>query len=60
MQIVERFAIRSLHDDERYLEICIGHVTDSSSPVDILCVSAFPDDYAPMLNGVIGALGAKG
>jgi len=60
MQIIERFSIRSLYNHERFLEICIGDVTDSSSPVDILCVSAFPNDYAPLPRTVIGALDAKG
>lgn len=60
MQIIERFPIRSLSNHERYLEICIGDVTDSSTPVDILCVSAFPNDYTPISHGIIGALDAKG
>ena len=60
MQPVASFSTSSLSGHDRRLDLCIGDVTEGEAPVDLLCISAFPDDYTPTPQGVIGALAARG
>jgi hypothetical protein len=60
MRTIATFETTSLAGPRRQLDIAIGDVTDTSTPVDVLCLSAFPNDYSPLPHGVIGALDARG
>lgn len=60
MHHVASFSTSSLSGHKRELTLCIGDVTEGGGPVDVLCVSAFPNDYTPTPHGMIGALAAKG
>lgn len=60
MQLVASFRTNSLSGHDRHLDLCIGDVTEGDKPADLLCISAFPNDYTPTPQGVIGALAAKG
>lgn len=41
-------------------ELYKGDITDLPFEVDLLCVSAFKDDYTPTENSIIGQLYKKG
>jgi hypothetical protein len=60
METIASFPTSSLSGHHRALEICLGDVTDTTTPVDVLCCSAFPNDYTPFSHGVIGALHKRG
>ena len=60
MQIAASFHTSSLSGHQRRLDLCIGDVTESAESVDLLCISAFPNDYTPTPHSVIGALDARG
>ena len=60
MQQIASFSTSSLSGHDRQVTLYIGDVTEGGGPVDVLCVSAFPNDYTPTPHGVMGALAAKG
>ena len=60
MERIASFATNSLSGRNRQLDLCIGDATVADAPVDLLCISAFPNDYTPMPSGMIGALDRRG
>lgn len=58
MKLALKLPVIDLNNHERSLEIFVGDVlsTEHAEAIDLLCVSAFPDDYAPTLGTVIKAL----
>jgi hypothetical protein len=59
MRIAASFPTSSLSGHDRRVDLCVGDVTESAGPVDLLCISAFPDDYTPTPRSVIGTLAVK-
>jgi hypothetical protein len=60
LHVVHATQLRSHQGQERVLEICVGDITHTESPVDLLCLSAFPGDYTPTRTSVVGALHSRG
>jgi hypothetical protein len=60
LHVVHATRLRSHQGQERVLEICVGDITHTESPVDLLCLSAFPGDYTPTRTSVVGALHSRG
>jgi hypothetical protein len=60
MDRVACFPTSSLAGRERFVELSVGDVTATETPVDLLCVSAIPNDYTPVPHGVLGALDTRG
>lgn len=61
MKVLERIEIEG-GTKPKVIELCWGDLTELSKKdrVDVLVVSAFPGDYTPTPNSLIGALHAKG
>jgi hypothetical protein len=58
--VVHTTRLHSYAGEERLLELCVGDITHTDAPVDLLCLSAFPNDYAPTPTSVVGALDGRG
>ena len=58
--VVHTTRLLSFAGDERLLELCVGDITHTDAPVDLLCLSAFPNDYTATATSVVGALHARG
>jgi TIR domain len=58
--VVHRTELLGHQGQERVLEICVGDITHTDGPVDLLCLSAFPGDYTPTPSSVVGSLHARG
>jgi|SRR5579863_1054537 len=61
MRIIDTITLTS-HGRTSRIELCKGDLTslESGVNVDLLVVSAFPDDYIPTASSLIGALERKG
>jgi len=54
--------INDLNGHESFFEICVGDIlkTEPDEVIDLLCISAFPDNYVPTFGTLIKGLGDKG
>jgi len=61
MELIDTIAVRH-RDTERLVMLFVGDVArlPSSEAVDVLVVSAFPDDYVPTSGSAVGALSRVG
>lgn len=61
MERLETITVRDGSKD-RTIELAAGDLMDLAPPdrVDVLIISAFPDDYTPTPGSLIGALAARG
>jgi hypothetical protein len=61
MEVLDSITVDSLGRKSR-IELCQGDLTSlpNEEKVDLLVVSAFPDDYVPTPSSLIGALARKG
>lgn len=60
MEHIASFDTSSLSGRPRTIDLYIGDATQADAPVDLLCISAFPNDYTPFRRGLIGSLRARG
>ena len=62
MELLDKLVIAGDFGQQRSLELWYGDLTDmpSSEAVDVLIVSAFPNDYIPVRGTLMGALHNKG
>jgi len=60
-QLVFSETIIDLHGKSKLLQVCIGDIVDCrDEEIDYLIVSAFPGDYTPTTQSLIGRLSAGG
>lgn len=61
MKVLDSITV-SRGDESSVIELCCGDLTlmETGDEVDILVISAFPDDYTPSPTSLIGALSNKG
>ena len=62
MKLLDTLQIYDERQEEHRIELWHGDITETGTcdPVDVLVISALPDDYIPTPNSVIGALNKKG
>jgi hypothetical protein len=58
--VVHTTRLHSQAGDQHQLQLCVGDITHTDAPVDLLCLSAFPNDYTPTPTSVVGALARRG
>ncbi len=62
LRLVSRIVVEDSSGTRRSLELLVGDIThaEPEDPVDLLAISAFPNDYAPLHGTVIRSLSERG